>query len=85
MNMTEAKMILANADSTFTQKYEAVLVLTQSSETTVRELVACLELGGICAEMAAMRLHLLTGRERPKGQIGVYLDPSDWATYVEAS
>ena len=83
MNITEARVILADANSTFTQKYEAVRVLTQSSETTIRELVACLEFGGICAEMAAMRLHLLTGRERPEGEIGVCLAPSDWAAFIE--
>ena len=83
MNMTEAKTVLSDSESTLSQKYLAVVAITQSEEASVRDLVDCLEVGGICAEMAATRLHVLTGRERSNDKdLGLYLRPQDWAEYV---
>ena len=83
MTIEEAKNVLVDNSSTFTHKYHAVIAIIYSDDATICDIVDCLGIEGVCAEMAAMRLHFLTSRKRPIDLSGVYLLKDEWADYLD--
>ncbi len=82
MNLNEARAVISDNESSFTDLYAAVRVIVDSDDVELSDLVECLTVEGVSAEMAAMKLHLLTGRPRDNGVLGVYLGKDDWERYL---
>lgn len=82
MDLAEARSIIAAPNSSFADKFAAASVIVGSESVETIDLLSCLELGGVIAEMAAMRLHMITGRARDHDKLGVYLDRSNWEAYL---
>lgn len=82
MNLNEARAILSDDASSFTDRYAAVRVMVDSDDVELADLLECLTVEGVIAEMAAIKLHLLTGHPRDNGVLGVYLGKDDWEQYL---
>jgi hypothetical protein len=82
MELAKAKSVLESEKSTWPQKVNAVVSIIESKDSTIRDIYSCLFVGGLCAEFAAIRLHILTGRERPKGESRAYILPEEWQSYL---
>ena len=82
MNLNEARDILGDPESSFSDKYRATTFLTHTEGVPLRDIVSCLRVGGVCTEMAAMRLHRLTARPLGGGDVGLITDAEDWAEYL---
>ena len=82
MDIATAQSVIRARESSLTERLEAVRSIAESDEVQPADLLECLDLHGICAELAAMKLHLLTGRARDNGVVGVYLDRQSWEDYL---
>ncbi len=83
MKFDQAKMVIRNPDSSFTETFEAVNYIAANANVQLTDLLDCLGLGGVYAETAATRLHVMTGRDADNGTLGVYLDRQNWLEYLE--
>lgn len=84
MNMREAKAIVADPKRKFTEKYQAVAFIIAAPNVAPSDLLDCLSVGGISAEMAAMKLHSLTARPLDNKPTGAYLKKEDWQLYLDS-
>ncbi len=85
MDILEAKSIIVDAKRSFAEKFRAVKVIVDADNVQPADLLDCLDVEGVSAELAAMKLHILTGRKRDNGPIGVYLDRQDWEEYLKVT
>lgn len=85
MNINEAKSIISDSESSFTDKYRAVIAIVESEDVQCDDLLPCLDVEGMGAELAAMKLHTMTGRVRDNKPLGVYLDRQDWEEFLKRS
>ena len=62
MEIDKAKAVLLDPDTSFTDKYHAVIAIVSNDRARPEDLVSCLDIGGVSAEAAATKLHTMTGR-----------------------
>lgn len=79
MNIDQARRTIRDDDEPFVGYCEAAGVLTDGPDSRIEDLIACLARKGLPAEMAATRLHSLTGRT---SENGVILDADNWGAYL---
>ena len=82
MNVSKARAVLADPNSSFSDKFRATAFLTHADGVSFDCLIQCLSVGGVCTEMAAMRLHSLTSRDPTDEGVGLITDPEDWREYL---
>lgn len=83
MEISEAKAVVLDPESSFTDKYYAVAAIVGNPSVQPEDLLDCLDVGGVSAETAATKLHTLTGRDADNGVLGVYLDRQSWEEYLK--
>lgn len=84
MTLDEARAIARNTDglrASYAQQVEAAAVIAKSS-TDLKDLVDCLRMGGLAAEIAAMGLYSRTGRHVGADVHDFIMDPDDWSDYL---
>jgi hypothetical protein len=83
MTLSEAKQVIRNDSSEFSEWVFAAGVLTSSQESSLDDLLACLKRRGLPSEMAATALYVRTKRPRRDDSISsIVLDHDDWAEYI---
>lgn len=83
MDLSEAKDVIADPEASFQDKYHATNAIVNADAVQPEDLLPCLDIEGVSAEMAAMKLHLLTGRKRDNEPLGVYLDRQSWEQFLK--
>src|SRR5205807_602855 len=83
--MTEryALKLLHDPEAPYPALVNAVAWLCEQPGTKLQDLLLCLDRGGMAAEMAAMRLHELTGRQKPRDSRSVFLTRAEWEHYFK--
>ena len=83
MTIEEAKQAIQNDTASFSAWVTAAGVLTSSHESSLDDLLSCLNRRGLPAEMAATALYVRTGRARKCDTIESFVtDYADWADYL---
>lgn len=85
MNFNEAKQVVVDSTKSFQEKYQAAAVLIGSDIVKPNDLLSCLEIPGVIGEMAAMKLHIMTGRPRDNVGQGVRTDRAEWEQFLKQS
>jgi hypothetical protein len=76
MTSLQAKKLVRAAPE-YAKLVEAAATLCRDPDVTKADLIACLRLGGLAAEFAAIRLYQLHGRKMPAAD-KVNFDPAFW-------
>jgi hypothetical protein len=82
-SLDEARGMIRDLDLPWSQHCFAASVITNSTEATYDDLLACLRIRGLPAELAACSLYLRTRRPRKNSSIESFcLDHDDWEKYL---
>ena len=82
MDDSEARSKLGDPATSFQDKFRAAIAIVKSEKVLVQDLLRCLDIRGLPAELAAMKLHKLTGRPRDSEPVGVHLTRDSWEEYL---
>jgi hypothetical protein len=85
VDFDKAKEVIRNGCASWTEQCLAVSVIAGSEQSTLDDLIACLLLGGVCAEIAATQLHVRTKRPPCDGKMKCVVDVNDWLAYLGKS
>lgn len=80
------KSVIYKVDAPYIERVEAAACLLSSPDTTWKDLITCLSLGGYFSSLAATTLHARTKRPPTKSGVGgLITDSADWTRYFVAS
>jgi hypothetical protein len=80
MTHAEASAVIRDVSATFQLHFLAAAALISSAQTTTDDLLICLRLKGLPAELAATTLYFRTGRAQVENIF--VTDDDDWANYL---
>jgi hypothetical protein len=83
MTIEEARRTILDDTASFSAWTTAAGVLTSTDESTLEDLLRCLDRKGLPAEMAATTLYLRTKRPlRDDSPLSIVVDPQNWREYL---
>jgi hypothetical protein len=82
MTMKQARATLGNTQAELPRIIKAAAKVAQDAGTNIKDLLKCLDHGGLAAEMAAMELYRRTGRTLPASPKSVVLSRVNWERFL---
>jgi hypothetical protein len=82
MTLEQARETVRDSQAPFAQQVEAAGAISESPQAELSDLIRCLRLRGLPAEIAALALYQRTGRPRPQRPSDVVVDATDWSRYL---
>jgi hypothetical protein len=83
MTIEEARTTLHDADARLSAVIESAAIVARSSDSTIDDLLTCLERGGLAAEFAAMELYRRTSRPVPSDAKKTSLKRREWEHFLD--
>jgi len=82
MTLEEARTQIRRDSAPLERQLEAAAAIAFSKQSELSDLIRCLRLGGLAAEIAATALHARTGRPFSKDQGLLSADADEWTRYL---